>query len=230
VGNNKVVAGQKAMGDPVLHARAEVSKAKNVLDDLTVQQAALVTKELSLRDEKKKIGYDTFARKDEASRTRLSKITAEHFLLESELDSIGAAIQEANKRLAASQETERVEIQKAKARQVLAQLVDLNDAAAACDIALEQFLVSFGEMERQAAAICQISGHPQWDILCSLSRRALQTHFLGQVRVFHLDSLQPGQRLTFADMSAGWSRIGSAWAAQRLGAELGILPDLDAPE
>jgi hypothetical protein len=87
------------------------------------------------------------------------------------------AIEEARKRLAASQETERVEIQKAKARQVLEQLVDLNDTAAACDIALEQFLISFAELERVAASICHVTSHPQWDILCALSRRALADAF-----------------------------------------------------
>jgi hypothetical protein len=230
VGSNHKLAGLQALQDPVIAAHAEVSKAKVTLDDLISQQAALVSKELALKDERKQIGFDTFARKEEKSRQRLTKISQEHFLLESELDSIGAAIQEARKRLATAQEAERAEIQKAKAREILVRLEDLDNAAAGCDLALKAFLKSFADLEKHCAAICSATNHPQREILRTLARRAVQTALLSQVRLLDFGFLAPGERITFADMSAGWSRAASAWCAQRLGSELGILPDLDAAE
>jgi hypothetical protein len=228
--DNKVVAGVQGMEDPVVDARISVTKAKNVLDDLLAQQNLLVSKELLLQGEMRKLGYSTFSGKDEKSRARLTEIIQQHFILKSDLTALEGAVSEARERLTSAENHERLELQKAKARMVLERLDDLNDTATSCDHALKNFLKAFDTLEKQAAAICAVTNHPQREILRVLSKRALQTHLLGQVRVFDLGVLAPGERLTFADMSAGWSRIASGWCQQRLGSPKLAEPDLDAAE
>jgi hypothetical protein len=231
MGNNRVVAGAKAMQDPVVAAHAQISKDQHILDNLLAQQAILVSKELDLTAEKRLLGYASFARQEAKSRERLTQVTQEHFTLESELSSLEGAVEEAQKRLAVSRENERLELQKAKARQILERLDDLSNAAISCDLALKQFVKSFVEMERTAATICATTNHPQREILRTLARRAVQTALLSQVRVFDFGFLAPGERLTFSDMAADWGRAASSWCAQRLGSpQLDVLPDLDAAE
>ena len=113
---------------------------------------------------------------------------------------------------------------------MLERLDDLNDAAISCDLALKSFLKSFDALEKQASSIAAATGHPSREILRVLSKRALQTALLGQVRVFDLGALSPAERITFSEISTGWSKITQVWCAQRLGSELGILRDLDAAE
>jgi hypothetical protein len=232
MGNNHKIAGLQALEDPVIASHAAVAKARNVLDDLVSQQAALVSNELSLRDEKKKIGYDSFARRDEKSRARLTEITHQHFTLQSELTSLEGAIEEARQRLAASQTAERLEVQKAKARDILVRLEGLDSAAQGCDLALKAFMKSYAEMQAHLAAIRGATNRPDPEIVRVLSVKALQTHCLPWIRIFNLGHLAPGERVTFQDLAGGWGGITSGWCRQRLGSpELDVeLPIDDAAE
>jgi hypothetical protein len=201
--DNHIVAGVQGLDDAVIHAKIAVTKAKNVRDDLLTQASLLADKVLLIKEEMKQLGYATFSGKDQNSRTRLTQIIQEHFTLVNDQSSLDAAVNEAKERLEAAQEHEQVELSKAKARQILERIEDLDNAAASCDMALKSFLKSYSELQRHCQTICAATGHPQFEITRVLSTRAVKTHFLSMTRVFDLGALSPAETARMTEVCAG---------------------------
>jgi hypothetical protein len=228
--DNHIVAGTQGLEDPVINAKIEITKARNIRDDLLTQASVLAEKVALMKAEMRQIGFEVCSGRDQKSRARLTSITAEHFALTSDQSSLDAAIGEAKERLEAALEHERIELQKSKARDIVAHLEYLDNAATSCDMALKTFLKSYAELQRQCQTICAATGHPQSEIVRVLSLKALQTAFLPWSRVFDLGALAPGERVTFSDLASGWGRIASSWCAQRLGSLELPEPEVEAAE
>jgi hypothetical protein len=204
-----------ALDEAVAMAETALRQAGQTLDRLHAQQRTAIAHGEALAAERQRISYAAH-NGDAKARTRLDGLHVEIATHRSELASIEAALAEAKTLIKDAGNALAAAREQRLARETLARLDTLSEAAAGCDAALRQFLLAFERFERVAATLGATTGHPQPASLAALAPRALHTALLPFKRAFDSRHLAPPERTTFAAIAAAWSHVVTEWANQRL--------------
>jgi hypothetical protein len=196
-----------------------VETATKTLNDLLDQRDQLIGHSAKLVTDRQAIAYAAHAGGDKGAKERLRKINDETVLHNAELESIDAAIIEANARLVIAQADEAQQADRANAEQLRIKASRLSELASIADDCFQDLIGATNEMHSLLNEIhalgCPAPSHEQLRVFSVV---AVKTHIMnipGCAREF--DHLAPNQRKTFENIVTGWRDMIEGNIAARLG-------------
>jgi hypothetical protein len=190
------------------------------LNDLRDRREQLIGHSAKLAADRQHISYAAHTG-DKTAKERLRKINDESILRNAELESIDAAIVEANARLSTAQRDEALQQDREQAKALQAALAKFKELGLLLDDAMADFTSASVEMKQVLEQIhncgCATPSFQSYKVNADLAfKTAVQaTPFWTQEFPF----LAPGQRKTFRDLVTAWAGAIENNIAARLGTE-----------
>jgi hypothetical protein len=197
-----------------------VVAAERTLATLQAKRAAVVVHADDLAAERAAIAYATHAIGDGKSRARLDVIHQESASVTGELQSLDAAIAEADKRLSAAREHEAKAADKAAAQELLKELTRFRAIGTQLDAALAAVATNGAELHASLGKIHALgSQFPTSQQLDSLGTRCLLTAIAATPFRRNFETIAPRERRSFSDLIATWATTIEGRIAQRADAD-----------
>jgi hypothetical protein len=178
---------------------------ERLIHDLSHRHRELTERSHTLSAERADLSFAALGENDTAAQKRLTALNKEATTLDLEIENVGSALVEANKRLLAKQtEAERAR-QKEHARKLRAVVKAFVELGAEIDELLSE-LTAAGEMLK--ATVTEIhtlgSAFPSHSQLQSLGERAFHTALQGTM--FQQQHMAPSERTSFSKLIGGWAQ------------------------
>jgi hypothetical protein len=199
-------------------AAAAVVEARGVLAALTEKHEAAVARQARLAASRRAVGFAAHTG-DAKARTALDALNAEGVTIAGEVESLAAAVDEGQIRLATAEDGVHLAEERRRAREVEQHLQYVREVAAKLDDHLAEFISLYPEFRERWHAVGVIVGQPRLDIVTIHEGFAVATALGGRGIKIAGDELRGppmAQRRTFTDLVETWSQAASAWSARRL--------------
>ena len=197
--------------------RDHVDEAAGLVAHLEARHAEAVAKQGRLAAEVRKIAFAAFGQNNEAARTKVDALNKERAELEQHVDSLAAAIVEAERRLTSARQQADWSAEHAKAAKVLVHLAKFREQGAELDRLLAEFAagyLAFEATQREMSALG--AGSPRLEQLRVLGRLVIVAALQGLPLTGLGEHLSPAQRRTFAQLiESGWAQSFERWARER---------------
>lgn len=187
---------------------AEVENATKTLNGLMDQREQLVARSNKIISDRQAISYAAHAGNDKGAKERLRKLNDETLLHSAELESMDAAIAEANSRLAAAQQAETQAADRANAEALRIKLARFKELGFILDDCFADFASAASEMKDVLGQMHQLgAASPSQEQLRVLGALAVKTGLLSGPWSKEFDPIAPNQRKSFKALVAGWSAM-----------------------
>lgn len=198
----------------------DIQTAEKTLAQLVDKKERATARGIALADERQGFAFAAHTG-DRDARSKLDKINAEAVLHASEIESINAAIAEAQTRLAKAQQAAAVAMDKASARKLKAALDDFTKLGAVLDAALTTFVEASSQLHAALNTIHACgSASPSHQQVDTLGRHCLLTALGQTIWARDFERLAPNQRRSFKTLIGEWTtNIERNAAAPRIGEE-----------
>jgi hypothetical protein len=196
----------------------EVEKATKTLNALLDTRDQLIGRAAKLSADRQAVAYAAHTG-DKAAKERLRKINDETVLHNAEIESVDAAIAEANARLAAAKDAEAQVADRANAEQLRIKASRLVELALIVDDAFADVISASTEMKEVLSEMhnlgCASPSHDQLRVMAVLVAKSavMQIPFCAR----EWEYLAPNQRKTFKSIVSGWHAQVASNIAARLG-------------
>jgi hypothetical protein len=165
-----------------------------------------------LAGERTAIAYDALTGDAKAAR-RLQDICSALAVIDQEIASVHAAIQEAARRVAEADDQERAKREAEKRKQAMALSADLVAQASDLDAHLQTFFKMYNSFRNEMIELNRLGAGPNINVVDSVCRRALETASMGtRLQLVHL---APTDRVTFEELATSWKAHTAAWALDK---------------
>jgi chromosome segregation ATPase len=190
------------------NALTAVEAAEQTLGRLQRKRAGIVARVAEISHERQSIGFAVHSEGDPKARKRLDILNAETVSVDGELQSLDAAVSEAQRRLEAAQRelAQREDAENAKAvKKTLVRLLKLAEAA-------DEHLAAFGMISSEIkSTVDELHGlgqamptSQQTLTFCSLATQSMLM-FLPWATTAEFRHLAPSERRTFSKLFADWA-------------------------
>jgi hypothetical protein len=171
-----------------------------------------------ITDERRALAFAAHAENDSAARKRLSTLNLESVTIAAEIETIDAALAEANSRLDACRRAAEIEADQAAARELREVLGEFRKCGRQMEDALAAFVgaaVAFREHLTKIHNLgCDFPSHGLADVN---ARLAIGTALMQTPWRREFEHLAPGERRTFTQLVDGWAARIEPGVRRRLG-------------
>jgi hypothetical protein len=189
----------------VLPKLTAVECVEKTLSQLGDKKDRALKRSQEISAERAAIGFAAHAEDDPKAIKRLEQLNRDMLAMSGEVESIDAAIGEANKRLDAARQNANREVAKVNAGEIRKLLAAFAAAATDMDEALADFATSSHELREVVNKLhglgCNFPNHNQIE---SLGSRVVLTAVGQSIFKRVVETLPPGERRSFGPMVAGW--------------------------
>jgi hypothetical protein len=198
-----------------------ITAAEEILSRLNKKRAGIVARVAEISNERQAIGFDVHANADPKARQRLDALNAETVSVDGELQSLDAAVSEAQRRLEAARRDLAMREDRENAKAVKKTLVHLLKLAEKAD----EHLAAFGAISAEIKVTVDglhalgqaMPNHAQVQTFCALATSSVLMH-LPWARTAEFRHLAPSERRTFGGLFAGWAAAANRDLDLRIGA------------
>jgi DNA repair exonuclease SbcCD ATPase subunit len=182
----------------------EVAKAEQTLASLEDKRKDLANRAIELDAERQKISFAAHTG-DNKARKRLDEINTASANHTSEMQSIDAAIAEANQRLEAAKREAAIVDDRAKAEQLKILIDELGELGTEIDAAFGDAIAHLASLKSVLDKIHALGvPNPSHDQLRVFSTLAMRTVLMQMPYPREFEIVPPSQRRTFQQMVSGW--------------------------
>ena len=196
----------------------EVDAATKTLNDLLDQRDQLTGRSAKLADERQKISFAAHTG-DKGAKDKLRKINDETVFHNVELESVDAAIAEANARLDAARQAEAQTADREQALAVRAKLNRFTELGLLLDDCIADFVGAANEMNATLRDInalgCASPNSSQMRVLATLAMKTFVMQIPWTAKEW--EHLAPNQRKSFKELVSGWHDMIENHISARLG-------------
>jgi len=195
----------------------DVKTAERTLADLQTKRGVLVAHGVELEEQRQQIAFAAHTG-DQQARKRLDGINRDTVVHGSELQSIDAAISEANTRLQAARRAEGIAADQARALELRKVLAEFAAHGRRLDETLAVLVAEAAEFNQTLMRVHSLGCEsPTSELVHVNSTLALFTALMLTPWRRDFRHLSPGQKRTFTELVAGWSQVIERGIKQRLG-------------
>jgi hypothetical protein len=186
-----------------------VKDAKKILAELQQKLGDVETRQRLLAGERTEIAYAALTGDAKAAK-RLEKIHADLAVIDSEIASVQAAIQEAGRRVAEAEAEARAEVDAEKRKRALVVAEQITKHAKQLDDHAAIFFGMYAAFRLDMIELNRLGAAPNINIVDAVCLRAFEASSMGTR--LQLRHLPPGDRVTFAELANSWKQNAEAWA------------------
>jgi hypothetical protein len=181
----------------------DVALAEQTIRDLAAKREASLGQATALGEERQRISYSAHAGGNAAARQRLNVINKDSTTAALELESIDAAIAEANARLAAAKCNEARQADRAKASALQEHVAALRKHGEQLDATLSAFVAAHNGFLGTLRGIHRLGiDYPTAAIASNATKIALRSGTMGTG--LQIEHIAPASRRTFESLTTGW--------------------------
>jgi hypothetical protein len=186
----------------------EVMKAEQTLAALQAKRAAAEARAAEIAEARKVLGFKVHAAGDSKARAKLDKLNVESATHASELASLDAAIETAQRGIAEAEAAEARAGRRAAATALRAEIRYLRAAGQGFDNALEAVVAASDTLRGVLDKVHELGfSHPNHAQLLSMQERALKTMLMHTPAARAFEHLAPGERRNMRDAINAWAEM-----------------------